>query len=70
MSEQNHQTHQKTSFSATLAAIAWSFVGLRRKKDYERDVTGLNPVYVLIAALIGVVVFIAALITVAKLAVT
>lgn len=70
MSKPNHQPPQKTSFAATLAAIAWSFVGLRRRKDYERDVTGLNPVYVLVAALIGVVIFIAVLIAVAKLAVS
>ena len=70
MSELNHHAHQKTSFAATLGAIAWSFIGLRRRKDYERDVTGLNPIYVLVAALIGVGAFIAALIMVAKLAVS
>ena len=34
----------QTSFLATLGAVFWSFVGLRRKKDYDNDVTGLNPV--------------------------
>jgi hypothetical protein len=70
MSEPNHDPSKKTSFAATLGAIAWSFIGLRRRKDYEQDVTGLNPAYVVIAGLIGVVIFIAVLVTVAKLAVS
>lgn len=50
------------SFLGTLAAIAWSFVGLRRKKDFDvDDQIGMNPVFVIIAALIGVALFIGAL---------
>lgn len=64
------KTHRKTSFAATLAAVAWSFIGLRRREDYERDVTGLNPAYVIIAGLIGVAIFIAILITIVKLVVS
>lgn len=60
----------QTSFLATLGAVFWSFVGLRSKKDYEKDVTGLNPVYVIVAGLIGVAIFIAILITVVKLVVS
>jgi hypothetical protein len=47
---------------ATMVAIAWSFVGLRSKKDFDEDgADGMNPVYVIIAALIGVGIFIAVL---------
>lgn len=59
----------KTSFLGTLAAVFWSFVGLRRRKDYDRDVTSLNPVYVVIAGLLAVAIFIGVLITVVKLVV-
>lgn len=69
MKQPDKQEHRKTSFAATLIAVAWSFIGLRRRKDYERDVTGLNPVYVIIAGLIGVAIFIAVLITIVKLVV-
>ncbi len=49
----------KRSFFATLAAIAWSFVGLRRKRDFDVDADGaFNPVYVIVAALLGVAAFI------------
>lgn len=57
------------SFGSTLVAIAWSFVGLRRKKDFDQDVGGLNPVYVLIAGLLGTGLFIGALVTAVHFAV-
>jgi hypothetical protein len=58
---------EKMSFFATLGAVFWSFIGLRRRSDYERDVTGLNPVYVIVAALIAVTIFIGILLTVVRL---
>ena len=63
----NKEKHHQISFAATLLAVAWSFIGLRRRKDYERDVTGLNPVYVIVAGLIGVAIFITALIMIVKI---
>lgn len=66
MEEQKSQKPQKTSFLGTLKVIAWSFVGLRRRKDYERDATSLNPIYVLIAGLIAVAIFITVLLIVVK----
>lgn len=59
---------KKMSFLATLGAVFWSFIGLRRRADYEKDVTGLNPVYVIVAALIGVAIFIGILLMVVSLA--
>ncbi len=52
------------SFGSTMLAIAWSFVGLRRRKDFDQDVGGLNPVYVLLAGLLGTALLIASLITI------
>jgi hypothetical protein len=59
----------KTSFLYTLRAVAWSFIGLRRTRDFDRDVHGLNPVHVIIAGLIGVAIFIGVLLLVVKLVV-
>lgn len=60
----------KRSFGATMIAIAWSFVGLRRKSDFEQDAAGaMNPVYVIIAGLIGTALFIGALILAVRLAI-
>jgi hypothetical protein len=57
------------SFGSTLVAVAWSFVGLRRRKDFDQDVGGLNPLYVLAAALAGVGVLILCLLAIVHLVV-
>jgi hypothetical protein len=67
MNEPIKPEQKKMSFLATLGAVFWSFVGLRRRADYEKDATALNPVYVVIAALIGVAIFIGLLLTVVSL---
>lgn len=67
MTEPEEKSAGKMSFFATLGAVFWSFIGLRRRADYEKDVTGLNPVYVILAALIGVAIFIGILLTVVSL---
>jgi hypothetical protein len=65
MRERKNQKPMKRSFMATMAAVAWSFIGLRRKKDFDDDDAGaLNPFYVIIAGLIGTAIFIAVLITI------
>lgn len=53
---------RKGSFLGTMRAVAWSFFGVRRGKDYENDVSQLNPVHVIIAGLIGAALFVAALV--------
>jgi hypothetical protein len=56
----------KPSFLYSLRAVVWSFAGLRRKSDFDRDEARLNPVHVVIAALLGVACFIGLLIAVIK----
>lgn len=57
------------SFGATLTAVAWSFIGLRRKRDFEQDAAGgLNPRFVLLAALLGLSLFVGGLLLAVKLA--
>ena len=52
---------RKGSFLQTMRAVGWSFFGVRKSADYEKDVNQLNPVHVVIAAVVGVALFIAAL---------
>ena len=52
---------RKGSFLRTMKAVAWSFFGVRKGSDYEKDVSQLNPVHVIIAAVLGVALFIAVL---------
>jgi len=63
--------NNKRSFFATMIAIAWSFVGLRRKKDFDVDADGaFNPLYVIVAALLGVAVFIGVLMFAVRMAIS
>jgi Protein of unknown function (DUF2970) len=52
---------RKGSFLQTMRAVAWSFFGVRKSADLEKDVTRLNPVHVVIAAVAGAVLFIVVL---------
>jgi hypothetical protein len=70
MEEPGKQQARKASFGATMKAVFWSFFGVRKRKDYEHDAAHLNPVHVIIAALIGVLLFIGVLVTVVKIAVS
>ncbi|MBC7416278.1 MAG: DUF2970 domain-containing protein [Herminiimonas sp.] len=69
MNEQQRPTDRKASFAATMKAVFWSFFGVRKKSDYERDAAQLNPVHVIIAGIIGAALFIAFLVTIVRLVV-
>ncbi|MGC1174999.1 DUF2970 domain-containing protein [Polaromonas sp.] len=58
-------TQRKGSIWRTIKAVSWSFVGLRSRGEYEKDVEQLNPVHIVIAALVGVLVFVGCLILLA-----
>ena len=45
----------------TVRAVAWSFFGVRRAVDLERDAERLNPVHVVVGGVIGAALFVAAL---------
>jgi hypothetical protein len=55
---------RKASFLQTMKAVAWSFFGVRKSTDYEKDVSQLNPVHVIVAGVIGALIFIAVLVLV------
>ncbi|AIO66038.1 DUF2970 domain-containing protein [Burkholderia oklahomensis] len=56
----------KSTFLQTMKAVLWSFFGVRKRRDLEADATQLNPLHVLIAALIGAAIFVGALILIVR----
>jgi preprotein translocase subunit Sec61beta len=58
---------RKASFAEVAKAVLWSFFGVRKKKDYERDSVSISPVQVIVAGLIGAALFVLALVMVVKL---
>ena len=57
---------RRATFLQTIKAVLWSFFGVRKRSDYERDAAQLNPVHVVVAALIMAVVFVVVLILIVK----
>jgi hypothetical protein len=53
---------RKGSFLQTLRAIAWAFFGVRKGSEYEKDIGKLNPVHVIIAGVVGAILFIVVLV--------
>ena len=54
----------QASFLYSLKAVLWSFTGLRRKSDFDADAVKLNPVHIVIAAVLAVACLVALLITI------
>ncbi len=55
---------RKGSFGQTMKAVAWSFFGVRKSAEYEKDVSQLNPVHVIVAGIVGAALFVGALLLV------
>jgi hypothetical protein len=49
---------RKGSFLQTMRAVAWSFFGVRKASEYEKDLSQLNPLHVIIAGVLGALLFI------------
>ncbi|WDD95416.1 DUF2970 domain-containing protein [Burkholderia sp. FERM BP-3421] len=55
---------RKGSFMKTVKAVLWSFFGVRKRRDLEADAAQLNPLHVLLVALIAAALFIGVLIAI------
>ncbi|WP_114809349.1 DUF2970 domain-containing protein [Paraburkholderia kururiensis] len=60
---------QKSTFGQVVKAVAWSFLGVRKRRDLEADAAQLNPLHLIIAGVIGAAIFIGVLIFVVHLVV-
>jgi len=52
---------RKGSFLQTMRAVAWSFFGVRKSGEFEKDVSQLNPVHLVVAGVLAAIVFISVL---------
>jgi Protein of unknown function (DUF2970) len=63
VSDLRQAAQRKGSFLQTMRAVAWSFFGIRKGSEYEKDVGQLNPVHVVIAGVLGAALFVLVLVT-------
>lgn len=58
---------REPGFLATVSAVLWSFVGLRRRSGYQQDAARLKPVHLIVAGVIGGIVFVLTIVLVVRL---
>jgi len=56
------QAPKKASPLQVAKAVFWSFLGIRKRRDYETDSVELKPHQVIVAGLIGAAILVAGLI--------
>ena len=65
MMDKTVASKRKGSIFRTVKAVMWSFVGLRARTEFEKDVGQLNLVHVVIVGLLSAGVFVGGLIALA-----
>ena len=58
---------KSASIGAVAKTVFWSFFGVRRRAQHEDETVRIKPVYVIVAGVIGAAVFVAVLVTLAKM---
>jgi hypothetical protein len=53
---------RKGSITATILAVLWGFLGVRRNADYQKDIALLNPIHIVVVGLLMAVLFVVGLI--------
>lgn len=64
------QMQKKATPLQVAKAVFWSFLGIRKRRDYETDSVELKPQQVVIAGLIGAALFVFTLILLVRLVIS
>lgn len=59
--EPTAEPRKATAFDVA-KAVFWSFLGIRRRAAHERDAVTLKPAQVIVAGIVGAVIFISILV--------
>lgn len=63
---ENAQPPRKAAPLQVAKAVFWSFFGIRKRADYEKDAVTITPAQVIVAGLIGAALFVLGLITLVR----
>ncbi|MDV6345429.1 DUF2970 domain-containing protein [Nitrosomonas sp. Is37] len=61
------QPSEKASAWQVAKAIFWSFLGIRKRSDLDRDAEMIKPYQLIIGGIIGGVIFVLSILTLVKL---
>lgn len=65
MAKSQKDKTQNKSFLRSIQLVAWSFLGIRSRAGYQDDLAKVNPMHVVLVGLIGVLLLVLGLITLA-----
>lgn len=66
MQELKQAAARRPNLLQTVSAVLWSFFGVRKGRDHDRDMAQLNPVHVVITGVIFGVLFVLTLLMIVK----
>jgi DUF2970 family protein len=64
--EQEHP-RRKASAAQVAKAVFWSFLGVRKGRDHDRDAANITPLQVVVAGIIGAALFVVCLIIIVQM---
>ena len=67
--DQQAATPRRATFLQTMRAVGWGLLGIRKGSGYADDASRLNPVHIVVAAVLAGVLFVVALILIVRWAV-
>ncbi|QWE14463.1 DUF2970 domain-containing protein [Polynucleobacter sp. AP-Sving-400A-A2] len=57
---------KKSSFTQSMIAVLWAFLGVRKKSGLQEDVASLSFVHIIIAGVLGALIFMGTLLLIVK----
>ncbi|QWE00304.1 DUF2970 domain-containing protein [Polynucleobacter sp. JS-Mosq-20-D10] len=57
---------KKSSFTQSMIAVLWAFLGVRKKSGLQEDVASLSFVHIVIAGVLGALIFMGILLLIVK----
>ncbi len=57
---------KKSTFLQSMVAVMWAFLGVRKKSGLQEDVASLSFVHIIIAGVVGALIFMGALLLIVK----
>jgi len=57
---------KNSSFWQSMKAVMWAFLGIRKKSGLQEDVASLSFVHIIIAGVVGALIFMAVLLLIVK----
>ncbi len=57
---------KKSSFIQSMVAVLWAFLGVRKKSGLQEDVASLSFIHIIIAGVVGALIFMGVLLLIVK----